>query len=242
MKFTISFYCKEPIDGINSIMAVQGWIYRNMERVNPELANWLHNKGIFKNNKVMKPINFSPVYKTQRKNIYGIKVSTLVPKIQHAIVEMLNDPEPLVLKGKNERTISLNVSEVKMKKLRDTKVYFTLSPIIFRDKDGFVKLDFTKEEDIEKARQIIEHNLAWKYECIYDEVCPYRVYYFQPKNMKTAFYTNYEIQSKDIKIPLTGYTGNFTLIADQPLLDMAYYFGIGYMTGSGFGCIESEAK
>lgn len=242
MKFTVSFYSKEPIDGINSLMSVQGWIYRNIERVNPELANWLHNEGILKNGKVMKPINFSPVYKTQRKNTYGIKLSTIVPKIQHAIVEMLNDPEPLALKRKNGDTITLGIKEVKMKKLRDTKVYFALSPILLRDKNGFAKLDFTKDEDIEKARQIIEHNLAWKYECIHDEICPYRVYHFMPKNMKTAFYTNYEIQSKEIKIPLTGYTGNFTLIADQPLLDMAYYFGIGYMTGSGFGCIESETR
>lgn len=237
MKLTVLFKASEEIRNVNTLDVVHAWIYENLFRKNRDLGEWLHNQGIFCDKKVMKPFNFSPLFKTKKERVYGIKLSSQLPSVQHAFVEMLNDATPLIIS--NGKKIVLDVIEVKMKRLRDTKVFFTLSPILLKDREGFVVLDLNKEEDVQRAKQIIQRNLQWKYKALFGKEDYGQVEFFQPKKMK-VFYTSKTMNGK--KVYYTGLVGSFILVADYNLVSTAYYHGIGYLTGCGFGCIEVESK
>lgn len=236
MKFTVFFEKQKRGEKqlSNTINAVQGWFYNNLSQVNPELSDWLHNQGLKKDNKIMKPINFSRLFRTSNEKIYAIKISTTIPEIQNAIVTMLNN-SPTTLKICNNHFVYLDFIT---KTFQPTNHYYTLTPILIRGKNSeLLKLNFEKSKDIEKAKKIIEKNLQWKYECIHNESCKYHIHHFIPNNM-SIFLTKYRLDNENIYV--YGYVGDFTIMADKPLLEIAYYYGIGYLTSSGFGCVEQK--
>ncbi len=235
MKFTITFKSNKEIKGVNTLHMVQSWLYQNLERVNSEKAKWLHDQGYFVDKKTMKPINFSPLYKTKNAHYYGIKLSSLDREILQMIHAMLVDPMPLFIND-----TKLEVTDIKIKRFTPWKYgtkFFTLSPIILKDKKGIVKLNMQNSADIDKARKIIEDNLAWKYKALYGEEPKDGIDYFIPKKVNSIFYTSYQLNTGK-KIPLTGYTGEFILQGDFDLIRIAYYCGIGAKTACGFGCVE----
>lgn len=240
MKFNLLFKSNKDISGVNTLHIVQAWLFQNFERVDSKLTAWLHDEGYFIENKKMKPLNFSPLYKTSQKHIYGIKVSSLDKNVLRLITQTLVDPLPLTISLKNGNAAELKLENIKIKRFypwRYGTKFFTLSPIILKDQHGFVKLDFENPDDVEKARQIIENNLAWKYKALYGEECTGGIEYFIPKKMNPSFYTNFELNTGQ-KIPLTGYTGEFLIHGDMDLIRVAYYCGIGAKNACGFGCVE----
>ncbi|MCS7163618.1 MAG: hypothetical protein NZ845_01280 [Thermodesulfovibrio sp.] len=97
MRFKVNLTTNTEVEGINTLNAVHRWIYKNLELVDKHLADWLHNKGIFYE-KVMKPINFSPLYKIKSsKNTYGVKISSSLPKVVYALTQVFEDPLPLTI-------------------------------------------------------------------------------------------------------------------------------------------------
>lgn len=235
MKFTIFFKSNKEVSGVNTLDAVQSWLYQNFERVNPEKAKWLHDRGHLSENKIMKPLNFSPLYKTSR-GLYGIKLSSPDAEVLTMIKQMLIKPSRLIIPN----TASLEVVNVKIKRFFPWKygtVFFTLSPMLLKTRDGFAKLNMEDPDDVEKARQIIEANLAWKYKSLHGKESSDGIDIFIPKKVNPCFHTNYRLNTGQT-VPVTGYTGEFLIHGAPELIAMAYYCGIGAKNACGFGCVE----
>lgn len=242
MKITVFFETDRDLKGINTIYPVQGWLYQNLETVDSSLAKWLHDEGIRVDKVVVKPVNFSPLFKVKsKKGVYGIKVSTPHDKVFYALIRAVMKPKELTLKTE-EDLILLKPIDVDVKSYKGQNRFFTLSPMLLRQKDEnnilrFVKLDFSNPEDIETAREIIERNLTYKYIAIHGSK-PEKGISFIPKKMKTDFYTCYNLP--DSPAYVAGYTGEFELHGDYRMLEIAYYTGIGGKNACGFGCIEAS--
>jgi len=233
MRFKISFAKNEDFKKIKNDH-IQKWLYACIDEVDPGLAEWLHNEGIkISSGRVIKPIVYSRLYRCgiEKKDgqvvdfkRVGLKVSTPNPRIVFALTKAFVAREtPLTGDG-----VTLHIEDVGTQEFRDTKQFFTLSPILLKDRDGYISLS-----KYYKVLDAVNYNLKGKYEAVYGQ--PYDgegiiSFNFEGLKFMHLKYNNYTYQ---------GIEGPFVMRGDHKLIRIAYDLGIGAKNACGFGCIEA---
>jgi CRISPR-associated endoribonuclease Cas6 len=233
MRFKISFAKNEDFKKIKNDH-IQKWLYDCLSEVDPGIAKWLHNEGIkISSGRVIKPIVYSRLYRCGIKkqdgkivdfDRVGLKVSTPDPRIVFALTKAFVARE-IPLSGNG---VTLQIEDVGTQEFRDTKQFFTLSPILLKNRHGYVSLS-----EYRSVLDAVNANLAGKYEAVYGQ--PYDgegITYFDFKglNLMRLKYGDYTYQ---------GIEGPFVIRGDHKLIRIAYDMGIGAKNACGFGCIEA---
>ncbi|MGB9810833.1 MAG: CRISPR-associated endoribonuclease Cas6 [Dictyoglomus turgidum] len=203
---------------------VQGWLYEQMDRGVYGLGGKIHDGGIrIASGRIIKPFVFSRLWGD--KKTVNLKVSTADPKIAFALVKSISeDPAPLI----GDDGITLWVKGITFYEFKNTKRFFTLSPLILKDNHGWCRLS-----DPDAVLNVVNHNLKGKYEALYGE--PYdgegiKVFKFERIILSKLEYKGYVFQGVD---------GPFLMVGDERLIKIAYDCGLGAKNACGFGCIES---
>jgi len=223
MRFKIEFNHNDDYQKISN-EHIQSWIYRGMGEVMPDTARTLHEQGlrVGENTKrVVKPFVFSRLYKP-RKDRIGLTISTVSPEVAFSITKMLLSGHPLTGNG-----VRLEIKDYKAKEFHNTVTFFTLSPILLKDRNGYVKLS-----DKEAVYNAVKNNLIGKYIALHGEKT-FKSLHFM---LIEPFYFAKQIYKGHT---FCGVVGQLELAGDVDLVRIAYDCGIGAKNGAGFGCIES---
>lgn len=212
MRFIITF---EPEGDYKHVWQehIQSWFYAQLEEFSPELSRELYSNGIrAKNGRIFKPFVFSRLY-TTRKSVC-LKLSVVTPQLIFAVSRVLStSPVPLVAPH-----CVLRIKDVNLKEFRNTKKFFTLSPILLKTEEGNFK-------------DAIKYNLLGKYEALYKKDYTGKIY------LDFDYMSCITVRYKTEKY--VGLVGEFVLVADDDLVEVAYHMGVGPKNGCGFGCVET---
>ena len=79
----------------------------------------------------------------------------------------------------------------------------------------------------------VENNLRTKYKILFGEPCREGIGFAKQPGRETK-----KCVTRYAGAPITGFYGDFTLSAPAPIIDIAYYCGIGAKNSQGFGAIQ----
>lgn len=232
MKIDVFFEANIDKPIYNTNRQVHGWLLNNIAKIDPKLANWLHNEGLTVDGfRKIKPLNFSPLIKTKKNNIYKVKIGSIRNDIINAIVKsFMNNPTELIVKNdKVEDTYIFKFADMNLMPYNRSNKFYTLSPIILKILRGRRTFFSCFDEDI------LNNNIARKYRSIFGEDCG-KVKILK-EDMKQVIVP---YKHENFEQLLVGYSGEFELEAEPKVLEMLYYLGIGCKNSCGYGCIESK--
>jgi CRISPR-associated endoribonuclease Cas6 len=218
----------EPI--YNTNRQVHGWLLKNIANINPNLADWLHNEGFVVDGfRKIKPLNFSPLIKTKKDNLYKVKIGSIRNDIINAIVKsFINNPTDLTVKNNESQSIyTFKFVDMNLMPYNYSNKFYTLSPIILKVLRNRKSFFSCFDEDI------LNNNIKRKYRSIFGENC--KDVKIIKENMKQ---TIIPYKHDNFEQLLVGYWGDFELDAQPKVLEMLYYLGIGCKNSCGYGCIE----
>ncbi|MEM2941612.1 MAG: CRISPR-associated endoribonuclease Cas6 [Thermoproteota archaeon] len=227
MRYLITF---EGIPDNISNTDMASWIYAVLDKVSPEYAAMLHDKGYpvpDRPAKFVKPFVFSMLYPTRKG--YALKVSSLDGRFNYIFTQGLNNPPDL--KGMKVTGINYRPPLVPERtKSGDFRaICFTLSPVIIRTHDGYMPLDIENKIVNDSLRISIRDRFhAVMGRPVDDDYI--KVYTRDTTNVKV------NVKSHNFY----GTVGRIILYGSGDMLVSALNLGLGAKNALGFGLLEKH--
>jgi CRISPR-associated endoribonuclease Cas6 len=199
---------------------IHRWLFFTLASVSPGYASEVHDKGMTVGTICFKPYVFSRLYSTRQG--HGLKVSSQDAMFTSIFMKALSRGAPNLMTSAG----IFEYSGFTIREFANTRRFFTLSPIVLKDADGYV------DPAGDVAVEVVDAHLKRKYKSVYGEESSGRITRFKFSAPKRTM-----VRYKDHM--LKGTIGEFAMEGDRELLRIAYEMGIGINNGAGFGMIES---
>jgi len=256
MRFSITFDLDNKgtptLIPINYQYLVSSWIYKVLDKGNPAVAEWLHQKGFEADRKHFRLFNFSRFNIPSARRIedkleirsprISIVLSFYAPGITEPFIHGLFRDQLFVLKYMLN-SLMFRISAVEMLKepeFMETMTYRCLSPIhIAYRNERSEKIDHL-HPDHREYEKLFGQNLISKWQALHEtNEVPFSInevklkVLTEPKKNGIVIKEGHKDATK-----LIGYNFDFTLQAPVELQRAGYYAGFGKANSMGFGCGE----
>jgi len=211
---------------------LQSAIYRKLDEIN--LSDFWHNQGFGEINKfkgfLFTPPNGNVVYGEDDIVIKGdIELSVRSPRFEFCdgIQRSLEKNPTIKLFDRTFPVIGASLNNIHINE--NKSIFYTLAPVVVHKRDEEGKRHYLSPKNPE-FRPMLERNLARKYEAFFSKEAP--KFEIIPLGEHRKIEINYK------KGWITGYVGQYCILGNYEIQELAYNAGLGTKNAEGFGVLD----